>query len=193
MVFSISLLSQDTINPHQPQKTMTYLLEKLTLSTTAIALTFSVLPMTSVQAAEITYSFSGVIDSGSLINESYTGSFSFDDANLMGSGEEALAVSEVTFNFLGSTFTQLDAALTPTIDFSDGQFLGLSYTVINSNLSFSFIPGLFDSDGAYFAYESNSGNAGFGSLSYGVVPEPLTILGSLAAMGFGMFFKRKLS
>ncbi|HAC65730.1 MAG TPA: PEP-CTERM sorting domain-containing protein, partial [Cyanothece sp. UBA12306] len=159
---------------------MTYSLRKITLATSAIALTLSLVPTTSVQAAMITYSFSGTTDSGSLNNESYSGTFSFDDSDLTGSFLEFLPILDVTFKFLGTTFDQSDAVATPTANFSFGQFLGLSYSVDNFEPTFSIIAGFPSINDAYFAYDTNTGNAGTGNISYSTVnsvPEPLTILG----------------
>ncbi|MDJ0731059.1 MAG: PEP-CTERM sorting domain-containing protein [Crocosphaera sp.] len=171
---------------------MTYLLPKFTLSTTAIALTLSLVSPNSVEAATISYTFSGTTDSGSLINENYTGTFTFDDANLTGFNKESLTVSTVTFNFLGTTFTKTDAAAPPTVNFLNGELVGLFYSVTNFEPTFSITPGFFNLNGGYFSYEPSTGNAGFGNITYQVVPEPLTILGAMTALIFGSFFKDKL-
>ncbi|MEA5511547.1 PEP-CTERM sorting domain-containing protein [Crocosphaera sp. UHCC 0190] len=164
---------------------MTYSVAKFYLTAVAIAATSSLIPTSFVQAATVSYIFTGTLDSGSLNGETYSGSLSFDDLSL--------DVIDFNFSFLGSTFTIADADTTPRVLFDNGQFLGLDYVVSNFNPSFSFIPGFFSIDEAYFAYDSGNSGAGFGSINYYAVPEPLTILGSLTALGFGAFFKRKLS
>ncbi|MDJ0842947.1 PEP-CTERM sorting domain-containing protein [Crocosphaera sp.] len=170
---------------------MTDFLSKLILPTTAIALTLSLFSPSLVQAATVTYSISGTIDSGSLIDENYTGLFSFDEANLTGFNLEFLPVSTVTFNFLGRTFTEVDPAAQATVNFFNGNLLGLSYSVTDFEATFSIVPGFPSLNQSYFSYEPNMGNAGFGDISYQVVPEPLTLLGAMTAIIFGSFFKHQ--
>ena len=45
--------------------------------------------------------------------------------------------------------------------------------------------------GSWFTFDSNSNYLSSGSFIATAVPEPLTVLGSLTAMGFGIAFKRK--
>lgn len=172
---------------------MTYSLVKSSFNSLAIIATSLIIPTSFVQAATVTYTFNGTLDSGALNGESYSGSFSFDNSLLTGIDDEYLTISNLYFNFLGSDFSIADADNDPEAVFFDGEFLGLSYVVSNFDPSFSFIPGFFELDEASFAYTPVAGNSGFGSINYQVVPEPFTILGSLSALGFGAFFKRKLA
>ncbi|MDJ0661721.1 MAG: PEP-CTERM sorting domain-containing protein [Crocosphaera sp.] len=132
--------------------------------------------LSTAQAAIISYDMQGQIATGepSLIGESYSGSFSFDDV----SGE----VESITFNLLGSTFTEVDADIMPTVEFFDGDFLGLDYTVTVGDIdfplaSFALISGFFAVEDALFDYTPRTGNAGIGSITYSLspvasIPEP---------------------
>jgi hypothetical protein len=147
----------------------------------------------SSQAAIVSYSLSGTVDSGPLLNQPYSGTFSFDDSLLTGIGSEFLPVPTVTVDF-GGTYTQSDAASPPEVAFLDGDLLGLSFSVNTSNLDFSFVPGFFDVSEAYFTYQTPQG-AGAGNIIYApvtAVPESSSVLGILALgiCGLGTLLKR---
>lgn len=128
---------------------------------------------------------------GSLTGNEFTGEFSFDDAKLSGSGSEFLPVSDLSFVFQGTTFTEDDdLSGNPEVEFFDGDFLGLSYSV---DADFSFIPGFFDLSDSFFAYDLGSGDVGTGDTIYRLdpsdpnpnpptetVPEPNTIIAILS-------------
>jgi len=141
------------------------------------------------QAAVQTYTFSGAIDAGSLLGETYAGSFSFDDAALTGAGAEWLAVDSLSMNFMGSSFTQADAAAfsIAEVGYYDGAFLGLSFSVDSAGEPFSFVTGSFDTGDAFFATDSSSG-----SLAYAAaVPEPKDWMLMLAGIGLvGVMIER---
>ena len=133
------------------------------------------------QAAVQTYTFSGAIDAGPLLGETYAGSFSFDDAALTGTGAEWLAVDSLAMNFMGSSFTQADVAFGAAVEvgYYDGAFLGLSYSVDSATYPFSFVTGSVDASDAFFATDSSSG-----SLTYAAaVPEPRDWMLMLAGIG----------
>ncbi len=148
----------------------------------------------SSEAALVNYNFNGVIDSGSLINETYTGSFAYDNAALSNSGAESIDLSSLSFNFLATVFTLADAdALTnSTADFLNGDFLGVSYAVNSFEPTFSLTSASVDA--AYFSYTPTSADSGFGSLTYTVssvpVPAAVWMFGSALA-GFGAINRRK--
>ena len=147
-------------------------------------------------AATVNYNFNGAVDFGTLLGESYFGQFNYDDAALIGIGNELLLVNSLSFNFLGNVFNQSNSA-PPEAVFFDGAFLGLSFNVSAFNPAFSTIPGFFDVSQAYFAYDNGAGNAGFGSLAYSVnsVPEAQTwtmLLLGLALVGFFARRRRKI-
>ncbi|OZA13370.1 MAG: hypothetical protein B7X94_02505 [Hydrogenophilales bacterium 17-62-8] len=133
------------------------------------------------QAAVQTYTFSGAIDAGSLLGESYAGSFSFDDAGLNGAGAEWLAVDSLSMNFMGSTFTQANAAEASIaeVGYYDGAFLGLSFSVDSASEPFSLVTGYADTSDAFFATDTSSG-----ALTYAAaVPEPKDWMLMLAGIG----------
>ena len=173
---------------------MTKLFNKFAFVTASTVISFAVVNTNSVNAVSITYDFEVTIDSGSLDGQIFPGSFTFENSSLLGSGEEFLSVSDLSFTFQGVSYTEADS---PEAAFLDSDFLGLNFS---PDPSFSFIPGFFDLEEAFFTYDFQTGadDAGAGDISYIInsemtgVPEPSNILVSLAAMGLGMFFKRKL-
>lgn len=127
------------------------------------------------EAALVNYNFSGAIDSGLLAGETYKGSFAYDNVTLTNSGSEFIDLSSLTFNFLSTSYNLANADFTPTADFFDGSFLGVSYLVSSIDPSFalvaSFRSGL-PEDVAYFSYQTVAGDSGFGSLNVAAVPVP---------------------
>ena len=148
---------------------------------------------TSAQAATNTYTFSGTLDSGAFIGESFSGQFSFDDAALTRMGDEYLAADSVNLNFHGQAYTLSNAAVIPEVAFADGAFLGLSFTVESSDPTFGLVAGFSSIAEAYFGYTPSAGGAGFGSVSYtpAPVPEPKTYAMLLAALGLIGYVVRK--
>jgi hypothetical protein len=149
----------------------------------------------SAQAALIEYSFTGTLDSGLLSGESFNGQFTFDDSGFANSGLQGLSLSSFALNFHNTSFNAGNADTTPTVDYQDGTFLGLSYTNSLFDPGFSLVSGFTNSSEAYFAYTPTNGNAGFGSLSFTnltAVPLPAAIwLFGSALAGFGAINRRK--
>lgn len=137
----------------------------------------------AAQAATVSYSFSVAVDSGSLAGQTFIGNFSFDDAQVPGTGiggEDLYGLSSFNFGFGGSLsigdLNYGDAA------FVGGQFLGLDA----GGATFSFLPanGPF---AASFAYDLGRGVAGNGSVTYTprveTIPEPATLWLALGLLG----------
>jgi hypothetical protein len=142
----------------------------------------------SAQAAVQTYAFSGTLDSGFYLGQGFSGNFSFDDLALAGSGAEFLGVDSLTLSILGRTYTQADADAPAEAGYSDGSFLGLSYSVSSSEPQFSLIFGSLDTSDAYIAYDATLSliGSGAGNVIYTPVPEPrdgLTLLAGLGLVG----------
>lgn len=157
----------------------------------AVAILASVLP---AQAAVEQYSFSGIMNSGHYNGESFTGSFSFDNASLISSGTENINVSNLAFNFLNTSFSQVqfdgDA---PSATFEDGVFSGLSwnYNSTNPDVQFSFVSGFTDASDAYVAFDTGLGTSGSGDVIYAPVPEADTYAMLLAGLGILGFVSRR--
>lgn len=126
----------------------------------------------AAKASIINYNFNGLVDSGALVGESYNGSFSFDDASLTNLGLESINLSAFSFNFLTTSYNLTNADFQSTVDFLDGLLLGVSYSASGSDPTFALVSaaglGLPD-DVPYFAYQTLSGDSGFGSLSFTTV------------------------
>lgn len=162
---------------------------KQTFMAAAFGLMFAAL--SPAQAAVQTYAISGTLDSGFYIGESFSGSFSFDDAALNGLGDEWLGVSSLNLDFLGSSYALADADAPAEVGFYDGAFLGLSYSVSSSDPQLALIAGTFDASDAFFAYDTAAGISGAGSVIYAPVPEPRDWMLMLAGIGLvGMMVGR---
>lgn len=174
---------------------MTNIIQKFSFVATTTILSLSVINANPVNAASIIYDIEVSIDSGFLVGETYSGFFEFDDSNLTGIGAEFLSVSNISFDFDGLNYTETDALADTEVVFFDGDFLGLSFS---TDEDFSFIPGLFDLGGAFFAYDI--AGSGAGDIAYTLrqtstsTPEPTAVF-SLLALGAagcsGVLKKRK--
>lgn len=177
---------------------MTNIFQKFSLVVTSTVLSLSVINTNPVNAASIIYDFEVNIDSGSLVGETYSGFFEFDDFGLTGTGQEFLPVSGISFNFLGVNYTETDGF--PEAIFFDGDFLGLNF---ETDVEFSFLEGFFDLGEAFFTYDLPGEGAGAGNIAYSLrqetptsVPEPTAVF-SLLALGVagcsGVLKNRKTS
>jgi hypothetical protein len=63
---------------------------------TGLFISFTTINLDTVQAATISLELEGIIETGALIGETYSGTFSFDDVSQ--------EVEAINFNFLGSYF-----------------------------------------------------------------------------------------
>jgi hypothetical protein len=134
------------------------------------------------QAAILTWNVSGTVDSGSLLGQTYSGLFSFDDAALTSVGSEYLAVSSLSMMFNNVAFT-LTNELAPTeAVFETGSFTGMNFSAAN----FSFIPGSVDTSDAFLAL-----NDGAANVIYAPVPEPETWTMVLMGLGLVGFMTRR--
>ncbi len=157
-------------------------MQKFFRTTALAALLLAALP--AAQAATQNYIFSGTLDSGIFSGQAFSGSFSFDDAALTSVGSEWLGVGDLSFSFLGHTFTLSDAAAPAEVGYFNGNFLGLSFSVESSEPKFSLIAGYENASEAFIAYDTSAiGGSGAGSLIYAAVPEPESYALLLAGLG----------
>jgi len=173
---------------------MNKLFLKCFLSSTALALGFSLAQAMPTQAAML--SLTGELESGDLTSTTYVGEFSFPDPAADFTGSVALDNLEVNFTDNGnfSTFTAADVVSPPPlVQFSDGSLLGLEFAVDNAVLgtttfSYSFVPGFTSPTEASVFYEVENGVGGSGTVN--IIPEPSTILGVLTFLGYCTGFKK---
>ena len=166
-------------------------MKKLIRSTALAALLIGALP--AAQAA--TYSFSGMMDSGSLLGASLTGSLSFDNLGLTGNGFELFNLSDLSITFAGQTYNLTNADVAPDVSYQDGVFLGLSYSASALAPQLAFIAGTVDAtltgNDAFVAY-TIGGMDGAGSIVYAPVPEPESYAMLLAGLGLiGLIARRR--
>lgn len=138
------------------------------------------------------YTFSGQIDDGPLLGQAFAGSFEFDATSVTPTFEGNLPLSAFSMLLAGQTYTLASADAAPVAVYYDGSFLGLSY--IDGDAAdpllrpfVALVPGFLSLTDAYLAYDrstnANAGEAGFGSFSVAVVPEPAALLLMLAGLG----------
>ncbi|MDD2725475.1 MAG: hypothetical protein PHH59_15825 [Methylovulum sp.] len=154
------------------------------------------LMMPNAQAANVNYTFNGTVDSGSLLSETFSGSFSYDDLSLTNLGDESINLSTMSFNFLSNSFGLGNADVAATADFLNGVFLGVNFSVSSFDPAFALISGYGTGflDDAAFAYDTQSGDAGYGSINFqqsNSVDAPAGIaLFGLGLAGIGMMRRR---
>lgn len=137
------------------------------------------------QAVLLIQDFSLVNVDDVLPGDPFSGSFSYDDAGLVGAGPEETALTSFSFDFLNQSF--IDVPPDAEAVFFDGTFLGIELSVGmpgTDAIAFSFNPGFFDTSDASFAYDlsAGSGEVGFADLDYGpatAVPTPALLPGLL--------------
>jgi hypothetical protein len=156
--------------------------------TSGVVLSLAVYPVNPARSATVNYNLAGTIETGSLTGQTFSGTFSYDNSPLTGSGFEFLEVSRVNLNFLGSTFTATDADADPTVEFANGIFLGLNFSASNFTPEFSLIPA-FGTTVATFSY-IGANDDGSGSIQYTAIPipEPSIVLG-IIMVGIGSFWR----
>ncbi|PZD72637.1 hypothetical protein C1752_03473 [Acaryochloris thomasi RCC1774] len=164
-----------------------------------LAISATALAAPAARAASLSFSIDNV--TGDLSGESFSGSFDFDDSGLTGSGDEFAPVSNLSFDFLGTNFSEANAVAGPEAVFSDNQLLGLNYaaeTTGPTDFTFlSFAPAPSSGELSLFTYDTTTVSdgsvtqlEGTGEISYTSVPEPSTVLGSAAILGL-MFLVRR--
>ena len=179
---------QQIRHPPYPMKNT---LPRLVQTATGLAFAVAIANPASLHAATVKYLFDVNIDSGSLASNTYSGSFAYDDATA--------DVTAFSFFFDGLQYDESYDILAE-VSQNGPNFLGLIFSVAGSapNPSFSFVAGNLDLNEAYFVYDpnSNSGQAGFGSIVYNMVNPPVTnaVPAPLPFVGAAAFFaySRKL-
>lgn len=166
---------------------MSSTLAKLSFATLGITLGFTAVAVSPVQA--VTFDFEVSITSGPLVDQTFLGSFSFDDSFLSGMDEEFIAVSDLQFSFNGTSFTESNGLFSPEVVFFEGDFLGLDFDAEAFNLD----PGFDSLNEAFLFYDLTAavGDEGDGDVFFTAstaVPEP-TAVASLLALGIGVLFK----
>ncbi|WP_139284200.1 hypothetical protein [Rubrimonas cliftonensis] len=109
------------------------------------------------------------VTSGDLFGQTLSAQAVADLAGLAGVGEEFIPVQRLRFDFGGETYTEADGDA--ELAYFDNAFLGLSFSVDTPD-AFSFIPGFFSVDEAFFSYQGLSAD-GDGDIAYAVAPIPL--------------------
>jgi hypothetical protein len=175
---------------------------KRSLLTAGLAVVMGTAGAAPSWAAEIKYGFQVSIDSGPLLNNVYSGSFSYDDTSLNSTGPSSIALKDFKFIFENTLYTKNDDPLA-TAEFLDQVFLGLSYNVSQPPQP-TFIPGFFDVSEASFAYDlqpGTTGQGGTGTTNYqkvvappsSSVPAPVPVMGAAAFFGYSRSLRSRIA
>jgi hypothetical protein len=141
----------------------------------------------AAHAATVVVNFqSTAFDGGSLIGQSFSGQFSYDDS-LLSSSTWTLPLLSLSFSLGGQSYTlgQADAGTT-SVAFDTGSLVGVNAVYTGGVRSVELVSGF----GAPYAfYDQGSGNYGSADLSFSTaaVPEPESyalMLGGLGLIGF---------
>lgn len=151
--------------------------------------TFWLLLAGTSMAATVPYTFEVNIDSGPLIGNSYSGSFSYDDSDPLGLfGDRPLLDFEFTFE--GASYVLVDDLFGPAAFFSPAdEFLGVEYSASSTGYEIAFTPGFGSITEVFFGYtDLNTFDGGFGDITYSVVPVPAAVWlfgsGLIGLLGF---------
>ncbi|MCP9797838.1 hypothetical protein [Cyanobium sp. Lug-B] len=171
---------------------MARLLPKLAFTTTGLALGMALAQPAPLRAAVVNYTFDILIDSGPLAPNSYSGTFAYNT--------NTLNLTDFSFLFQGTQYDENDDPDAAVV-FDNGVFLGLEYSV-DTLPAFSFVPGFFDVNEAFFAYDLDAigSQGGAGSLAFtrvvkpetSTVPGPLPLLGAAACFGYSRRLRRRI-
>ena len=100
-----------------------------------VVLTTVGLKMPAAEATPVTYDFTVVVTQGTLAGNTFSGSFTYDDADLKGVGKETIEVEDglkVNMNFLGEDYTEtadIDYPKFPQLIFEAGEIQRLDYWI----------------------------------------------------------------
>lgn len=151
------------------------------------------------QAATITKTFFGTIDNGYLSGATGTGSFTYDDALLIGTGMESLTPTDgiaVSFTFdsqIFSTTHDVDYPDFPMIDFVDSVEVGLNYLLVDGENGVAFNDPFISEISMYSLTSFMGQSYDFEiDLNLTTVPEPTTmLLFSIGLIGLVGISRRK--
>lgn len=183
-------------------KTLT--LNRLSIITTTVASVGLILAnLAPANALTFNVALNGRVDSGDLLGATYTGTLSFEGPEQPDfTGTIPVAPLSITFTLPpdSATYTEADAVppSVPSVEYSNGNLLGLEFVVNNAQLgnisfNFAFVPG-FPSDPvteASLFYDVENGTGGTGSAEFSVVPEPTSMLASFGVLGLVGYCKRR--
>jgi hypothetical protein len=114
---------------------MLNLFPKFSLAIATVALSTAAIATSQAQASTVTYDFTVNVTQGSLAGQSYSGTFSYDDSTLKGTGVEKLGVEQgltVCMNYFGRNYTEAsdrNYPKFPTLVFENGKINHLDFWV----------------------------------------------------------------
>lgn len=178
---------------------------------TGTAISMTLMGVQPAQAASLIYDFTVDVTSGPLVGNQYTGSFTYDD-NALGNGlEPFFEVDTFNFQFANRTYTETDLVVprplkinggevivgpsgTPIVTAKGGVLEFFNFTSDPTARPFFFLFGRENPVTlASFVYgmemDPSGGQLGEGTLTFAAVPEPGSMLGIGAAIGFGWLLK----
>lgn len=167
------------------------IIKKLVAMTASITFSYVVTGVRPTQAAIITYDFDASLNSGALQGTKFTGTFSYENSEQTGIGEEFISLKTLEFSLLGTNFTKADISQGGQVIINNGSVEDFTAAIfLPFNIAFGFggegiigynVPG-----------DVNASGEGVYTIQVETVPEPTDIYGGTLALGFGWLMKRKL-
>lgn len=155
------------------------MIRKTLLALAALALTAG-----AAQASVVNYTFAGIFESGPVLGEAFSGSFSYNDQSVTGIDSELVDLGSLVFTALGHAYTANGASQAA---FLNGDFVGIDASYSYAGGGLAFVDGVFDLASAYAAYQPTGSVGSFGSYTVTLVPEPAMLALSLAGLGAAGF------
>lgn len=167
------------------------IIKKLVAMTASITLSYVFTGVRPTQAAIVTYGFDAALNSGALQGTKFPGTFSYDNSEQTGIGQEFISLKTLDFSLLGTTFTKADLSQGGQVIVNNGNveyFTGAFFSPFNIAFGFGG-PGLI----GYNAPGANASGEGVYTIRAETVPEPNFALGVLTfgALSVGLRRKRK--
>ncbi|WP_340095866.1 PEP-CTERM sorting domain-containing protein [Nostoc punctiforme] len=166
------------------------MIKRLVAITASITLSYVVTGVRPTQAAIVTYGFDASLNTGALQGTKFPGTFSYDNSEQTGIGQEFISLKTLDFSVLGTTFTKADLSQGGQVIISNGNVEDFTAAFFSPfNIAFGFGgPGII----GYNAPGVNASGEGVYTIRAETVPEPTDIYGGPIALGFGWLMKRKL-
>ncbi|ACC85056.1 PEP-CTERM sorting domain-containing protein [Nostoc punctiforme] len=164
------------------------IIKKILAITASITLSYVVTGVRPTQAAIVTYDFDASLNTGALQGTKFPGTFSYDNSEQTGIGQEFISLKTLDFSLLGTTFTKADLSQGGQVIINNGNVEDFTAAFFSPfNIAFGFGgPGIIGYSGL------GTSGEGVYTIRAETVPEPTDIYGGPIALGFGWLMKRKL-
>lgn len=163
------------------------ILKRLVAMTASVTLSYVVTGVRPTQAAIVTYGFDASLNSGGLQGTQFPGTFSYDNSEQTGIGQEFIFLKTLDFSLLGTTFTKADLSQGGEVIINNGKVEDFTAAFFSPfNIAFGF-----GGQGIIGYNGLGASGSGVYTIRAKTVPEPTNIYSPILALGFGWLMKRK--